>query len=270
MTDEHDPEIEEDLSSSAGMTPELAAWLASAPAPTMPPEVWSSIEAALAAEPPFTPVATASVVDLGERRERSRMARAWPLLAGAAGLVLLGVVVLPAIRGSNEPGPVADAPSNSSVVTMPADGGQPAVGETPDSDVARAMPRMMMDTGTDYTPGGMVSQVGTLLNSVGITSANAAEDMSTKPPAKVSEASGSTHFASSASSMADCLGRLGIASKAHTTLVVDRGTFNGSDAGVIVSARSASAGVLDVTVVGSKCSDSDVAAAQRFQYTVSR
>jgi len=40
------------------LDPELAAWLAADPAPTMPEDVWSRLESALAAEPPLNRDAT--------------------------------------------------------------------------------------------------------------------------------------------------------------------------------------------------------------------
>lgn len=259
------------------LDPELAEWFASAPAPAMPPEVWDRIEGALAAQPPFTPsgevpaaavAAPATVADLSERRERRGRSRALPILAGAAGLVLVGAVVVPAMRGGDAPAPVAEG-----------NGGQPAViadpNPSPDmvaSAPTAAMPRMMMSTGTDYASAQMPDQVQPLLVTAGLTDAASVATMSSLMPTDVAPV-GTGGFTASAESLADCMGKLGMAPDGPPTLLIDRATYDGADVGVVVTVRSLPDGaeepaVLDVVVVGSECSDADVAAAQRFEYAV--
>lgn len=276
---------------------ELAAWLATVPAPPMPPEVWERIEGALAAEPPFTApmapvVATADVggtpaavggtraavgrpvADLSEHRRRR--SRVLPVLAGAAGVVLVGAVVVPAMRAGNTPAPTADVGgavaeqgggAPASVVAEP-DPSPDMVGTPPTA----AMPRMMMSSGTDYASTAMPDQVAPLLQTAGLTDAAAVATMSSTLPTELAPV-GTGGFTSSPESLANCMDRLGMTASGPPTLVVDRATYDGADVGVVVTVNMLPAGaqepaVLDVIVVGSECSDADVAAAQRFEYVV--
>lgn len=253
------------------LDPELASWFAAAPRPTMPPEVWSRIEGALAAEPPFAaepPLAGTNVVDLGERRRRR--SRVLPVLAGAAGVVLVGAVVIPTMRAGNAPAPVAEAPAGSgasAAVALPATSG-------PASDVRTArMPQMVLSTGTQYAPEAMPEQVGSLLSTAGITDAEAVASMSSNEPPSDIASVGSEGFTADAAALADCLMRLGMTPESTPPLIVDRATFDGVDSGVIVAVKSIDASaqmpaMLDVVVVGSQCSDKDVASAQHFEYAV--
>ena len=264
------------------LDPELAAWFASAPAPTMPPDVWTRIEAALAAEPPFTPsgdipavptvASAAPIVDLDERRERKSRSRALPILAGAAGVVLLGAVVIPTMRAGNAPSPVADAPAGeaaSATVLSPA-GASPS-GSGMLATRSKAIPMVMLSTGTDYAPTAMPDQVDALLTTAGITNAATVSDMSSAEPPADMQPVGTEGFTASEDALLDCLDRLGMT--AVPPLVVDRATFGGADAGVVVGVKSIppaedQPAVLDVVVVGSQCSDEDVAAAQHFDFAV--
>ncbi|MFM7211427.1 MAG: hypothetical protein ACKOYQ_05400 [Actinomycetota bacterium] len=260
------------------LDPELAAWFAAAPAPPMPPQVWQRIEAALSAQPPFTPgaeapgtvaaTAAAPVVDLAAHREKRR-SRVLPVLAGAAGVVLVGAVVIPAMRAGNAPTPVADSAGGSpaSVVAEANPAEAPAVSST-----AAPMPRMMVSTGTDYASAQMPDQVAPLLATVGLTDAAAVATMTRSLPTDVAPV-GDGGFTASAESLADCMGRLGMVSDGVAPLLVDRATYDGSDVGVVVSVESTPASpsdpvVLDVVVVGSECSEADVASAERFEVTV--
>ena len=84
------------------LDPELAAWLAADTPGPMPDEVWTRLEARIAAEPPLVP---AGVIDLDSERTRRR--RVLPWLVGAAGVMVVGAVVLPSMQTSS-PAPVAD------------------------------------------------------------------------------------------------------------------------------------------------------------------
>ena len=104
------------------------------------------------------------------------------------------------------------------------------------------------------------------------TDAAAVATMSSTLPTDLAPV-GTGGFTSSPESLADCMGRLGMTPDGPPALVVDRATFDGADVGVVVSVNTlpASAGepaVLDVIVVGSACSDADIAGAQRFEYAV--
>ena len=272
------------------LDPDLAAWLADAPAPAMPPEVWSRIEAALAAEPPFTsgmddqpPLVAgaagaadaapgAPVADLGAHR--ARRSRVLPVLAGAAGVVLIGAVVLPAMRAGNAPAPVADGGgAPASVAASAASPGMVGSSDSAARAETVAMPRMMMSTGTQYASAQMPTQLSTLLSTAGISTADQVVDMaSAEPPTDINPV-GTEGFTASEDSLADCLARLGMSPDRMPTLIIDRATYDGQDAGVIVAMKeSGSQGetpaVLDVVVVGAQCTDEDVAQAQHFEYAV--
>ncbi|MGI9196885.1 MAG: hypothetical protein ACR2KE_05425 [Candidatus Nanopelagicales bacterium] len=261
------------------LDPDLAAWFAGGPAPAMPPEVWSRIEVALAAEPPFTPglpgdpapevAVAASVSDLGAHR--ARRSRVLPILAGAAGVVLVGAVVIPSMRAGDAPTPVADGGSPAAVAAT-----NPSVMDSTATRAqaeAVAMPRMMMSTGTQYASAQMPTQVSTLLSTAGISTADQVIDMATaEPPVDVSPV-GTEGFTASEALLADCLARLGMSPDAMPTLIIDRATYDGQDAGVILAMKeSGSQGetpaVLDVVVIGAQCTDDDVARAQHFEYAV--
>ena len=123
--------------------PDLAAWYASEPAPTMPPAVWSRLSAALAAEPPLSPVEAtpvspngavaatdATVVSLAEARERR--ARRWlPAVGAAAGAVLVGVVAIPLVQGGIAAGPAQTPTVTASAGDKAADVVAPVIGESP-------------------------------------------------------------------------------------------------------------------------------------------
>lgn len=259
--------------------PDLAAWLASDQPTAIPADVWTRLEARLAAEPALAPSAppeagesaenvVSDPIDLAAERARRRGGRVLPILAGAAGLAIVGAVVLPSLR-SADPAPVADgAPASQPLVVAKSSPSPDMVASAPTA----AMPRMMMSTGTDYASAQMTDQVQPLLETAGLADAAAVETMSSTLPTDLAPV-GTSGFTSSPESLADCMGRLGMTSDGPPALVVDRATFDGADVGVVVTVNTlpASAGepaVLDVIVVGSACSETDVAAAQRFEYAV--
>jgi hypothetical protein len=263
------------------LDPELAAWLRSEPVPTMPPHVWSRLEAALAAEPAVT-----GVVNLETARRRRRSRAALPLLAGAAGLVLVGAVVIPSLRG-NDPTPVADGVSviePAGTLPSPAEGavsadagatatGPPPQGGVPQSTAAEprnsdsvesTLPRAMMSSGIAYTEDAMPSQVVTLLSAAGLTDSSAMSSaMSAEPSANEMPGTG---LGSSPAMLADCLDRLGLPEGA-TPLILDTATFDGERAGVIVAVGATTDGAprdLHVVAVGWKCDAAAVAKARHW------
>lgn len=124
------------------LDPDLAAWLAQAPQPVMPEAVWDRLSAALAAEEfarahGASAEAGGSVATLAEARgtgSRRRGRTLWPILAGAAGVVLVGAVAVPALRGGGG-APVADAPAPVASAET-----QGAVAGAPASPVPRSAP----------------------------------------------------------------------------------------------------------------------------------
>lgn len=265
------------------LDPELAAWLAADPPGPMPADVWAGIEAHLAAEPALIPAGSADspgVVHLDAERSRRRSHRVLPLLVGAAGLVVAGAVVLPALQTSS-PAPVADGASSAQPAVAAAAPSPDARGDagvatapeaaspdaSPDTSTATepVMPRAMVSTGTDYTADALPAQVTTLLATAGMSDSTAvAAAMAASPATSTLPGVG---LASSPETLSDCLGRLGLPS-GSVPLVLDTATVDGRDGSVIVTVGATdSVGVptaLHIVAVGQDCSDDDVAAAQHW------
>lgn len=261
------------------LDPELAAWLAADAAPPMPEEVWARLEARLAAEPPLSgasmPPLPEGVADLGEQRRKSRRGvRVLPLLAGAAGVALVGAVVIPSMR-SSEPPPVAEGPAGVLAVTSSAgpDPDQPGEAQPVQSSPAvasggpAAMPRAVLTSGTDYTTEALPEQVVTLLASTGMADGSAVADAMVASPTPT-ELPG-VGLASSPEALADCLGRLGLPADA-LPLVLDAATIDGRAGSVIVTVTEAETEppgeplTLHAVAVGQDCTDDDVAAARHW------
>lgn len=250
------------------LDPDLAAWLAADTPGPMPDDVWAGIEARLAAEAPLVP---AGVVDLHAERTRRRPARVLPVLAGAAGLVLVGAVVLPSIQTSS-PAPVADGASSTAPTEAGPTGAEAGVvaapapaPQTSGGDSAPAMPRAIVSSGTDYTADTLPTQVTTLLASTGMADrASVASAMSTAPTATPAPGVG---LASSPEALADCLGRLGLPPES-VPLVLDTATIDGVQGNVIVTLGAQDAAgeptALHVVTVGQDCTQDDIAAARHW------
>jgi hypothetical protein len=278
VSEPHDSEIGGNL---PPLDPELAAWLAADTPGPMPEAVWSGLEVALAAEPPLVP---AGVVDLARERSRRRGRKALPILVGAAGVALVGAVVLPSLQTSS-PAPVADGPSSAQPIVAAAPSPEspevdnvavaPAPATTdsandPSSgtgnDIAPALPRAMVSTGTDYTAATLPAQVATLLASAGMSDITAVVSaMAASPSATVMPGSG---LAATPESLSDCLKRLGLAPDS-VPLVLDLATVDGRDGSVIVTAGARGADgrptTLHVVAVGQDCTDQDVATARHLE-----
>lgn len=285
------------------LDPDLAAWLASDQPSAMPADVWADLETRLAAEPAFAPSAArepgesaerplSDPIDLAAARARRRGGRVLPILAGAAGLVLVGAVVLPSLR-SADPAPVADgAPASQPLVAASAEPGvesgadAPTVTSPQPPDASAApqpaatagnpegaaavvaepvMPRAMVSTGTDYTMDALPAQVITLLTDAGMSDGSAVATAMTASPSPT--AMPGVGLASSPEALADCMERLGLAA-GSVPLVLDTATIDGREGSVIVTAsqldpagRPAS---LHVVAVGQECTDDDVVAARHW------
>lgn len=267
------------------LDPELAAWLATDTPGPMPDDVWARLEARIAAEPALVP-GNSGVTDLGAERARRRGRRVLPVLVGAAGVALVGAVVLPSLQTSG-PEPVADgAVTSQPVVAAPAAAPEsqdaPALTTVPPPTPAASgpdgaaatmpvpvTPRSMLATGTTYTSESMPAQVQTLLADAGMADGAGIASAMTASPAP-SPLSG-TGLTASAESLADCLTRLGMPA-GTIPLVLDTGLVDGREGSVIVTAGAAGAegapAALHVIAVGQDCTEEDVAAARHWELPV--
>lgn len=252
MSEPRDGDIGGDL---PHLDPDLAAWLASDQSPPMPPDVWTGIEARLAAEPPLGSGESdrpAGVVNLDAERSRRR-SRVLPVLVGAAGIAIVGVVVVPNLQNSSPP-VVADGATSSPVVASDA---APLVA-APES---ASMPRAMVATGTDYTSQTTPVQVASLLASAGMADSRSVESaMSADPTLSAMPGVG---LASSPEALAACLERLGLPPQS-VPLVVDAATVEGRAGSAIVTIDEGSPAqplTLHVVAVGQDCTEEDAAAA---------
>ena len=258
------------------LDPELAAWLAADTPGPMPDDVWAGIQARLAEEAPLVP---AGVVDLDAERERRRPRRVLPWLVGAAGVMVVGAVVLPSVQTSS-PAPVADGASTAQPAVAAAPSTEangmlaPAPAASPSGSGAgdatgnvtagvAAIPRAIIATGTDYSGESLPEQVTSLLSTSGMVDRAAVTAALTASPA--ASTMPGVGLSSSPEALADCLGRLGLPPDAMP-LVLDRGTVNGRDGSVIVTVGAQDGQglptALHVVAVGQDCTDEDVAAAQ--------
>lgn len=253
MSEPRDGDIGGDL---PPLDSDLAAWLASDPSPAMPAEVWTGIEARLAAEPALGSGEAgppAGVVDLGAERSRRR-SRALPVLAGAAGIALVGVIVVPILQNSSPP-VVADGGTTSNPVVASDAAPLAAAPE------AASMPRAMVATGTDYTSQTTPIQVASLLASAGMADTRSVESAMTAAPTL--SAMPGVGLASSPEALAACLERLGLPPQS-VPLVVDAATVEGRAGSAIVTIDERSPAqplTLHVVAVGQDCTEEDAAAA---------
>ncbi len=89
--------------------PALVDALAELPSEQMPEQVWQRLSAALAAEPVVTPEGSATVVPLEAARKRRWTRPGIGLVAGAAGVALLGAIVVPSVMNSGNDSSVGTA-----------------------------------------------------------------------------------------------------------------------------------------------------------------
>ncbi len=106
---------------------ELANALLHLPPEPMPDDVWHSLSATLDAEPVATPAGSATVVPLDTDRKRRWTRPGIGLVAGAAGVALVGAIVVPSLTSSGDVastaadgGASATADSESATVPMEA------------------------------------------------------------------------------------------------------------------------------------------------------
>jgi hypothetical protein len=228
----------------------------------MPDWAWERIRTALAAE---TARAAAPVPG------RSRLAR-WGggLVAASVAVLAVGVAVT-AFQGSGsgdavvaggEQAPVASAAAL--LAEAPVDDTAAGAAAAPNADAPSADAKegagaelfstperlsfagmvppaqMVVDSDTDYTSGGLRGQVRSVLSQFGMADQQEAEKvMTASAPVEVEDVPDSG-FTATAESLRDCIDRL-TADADATALLVDRATYEGQDAGVVVAPEDAAA-----------------------------
>ena len=225
---------------------------------SMPADVWDRLVAALDSQPTL-----ASVTPLRPRR------RLLPGLAAAAVAVIalgVGVSVMRPAASDVADGPVvaaapSDEPSTSEAkaaapaaaaadetVQAPPPSDGPMVGAAAPQTRAMIMPtRFLMSSGTEYTTGALDQQVDGLLQKVGAASPVLASAVPT--PTSMTPV-GTGGFTSDLVALRECITGV-MHSTASAALVVDRATFDGGDAGIIIVPQTDQ---VDVWIVGPDCS----------------
>jgi hypothetical protein len=223
----------------------------------MPSAVWERLEATLKAESDarasgegaasmssvnMATVNMATVTELAPRRRRSLLTG---LVAAALVLVAVGIVV-PVTRGSDA-GPdsiVAAEASDSFAIENTTSGLAPA------SDPGSPS-RQVVASGIDYSDESMPSDIQQVVDSIGASSARLIADVT--PDTSMTE--GRDGFTSSLPTLRSCLAWL-TGSDRVQALFVDRATYKGSPAAVVVVPVSAGVSMLEsleVWVVSLDC-----------------
>ena len=199
--------------------------------------------------------------------QRRRPRRALPWLVGAAGVALVGAVVVPSLNTSTPPVVAEGAPTTEPVLaaTPPAEAAPQASPPAP----SVAVPRAMVATGTDYTAETTPVEVASLLASAGMQDRSAIETAMTAAP--TATAMPGVGLTSSPEALAKCLELLGLAPES-VPLVVDAATVEGRAGSAIVTvAESDPSGqptMLHVVAVGQECSEADAASALHWDVPV--
>ena len=204
----------------------------------MPDEVWDRLSAVLAAESaPSTSLAAA----------RSSHSARWAggLVAASVAILAVGVSVT-VLRTPGEAVVANEIVASSAAAGLSADAGAAAAAEAFDAGVLAApnalsfagmVPpaRMVVDSDMAYTSTALRSQVTSVLTSFGMGSERQAKTaMAEAATVDVAEDVPSTGFTSSAQALRDCIDKLTEQSDT-TVLLVDRSTFEGFEAGVVVA-----------------------------------
>jgi hypothetical protein len=251
----------------------------------MPAPVWARLDAALAEEAAArAEAAPDNVVHLvpgsgqGDRRPPRAFRWAGGLAAASVAVFAVGLAINTMGGAGTSTGIVAGAAvtprANASDLTKMAAAPQASAfataGGTAD-EAAAAAPvgpqpaRMVMASSMNYTRSGLADQVTSLLDEVNVHTAAEAARMPVEQVALPDEA-GFTH---SWAALRECLTWLAKSTEAQA-LVVDRATYEGADAGVVVAPASqvdpttsppptttvdSPMGTLDVWVVKPECED---------------
>ncbi len=210
--------------------------------PPMPEETWARLQAALRAEAPV-------VAGRGSRTARW----AGGLVAAGVAVVAVGIAatvlrsgggaVVADAGAENAAGAVAKMSAPSASAFAAADAAVPASTLAPeaadtssgapfDTTAADVVPaaRAVLDSRTDYQPGALPGQVVSLVKQAGFSTLRDAVTKQMPPPAMPVD----DGFTASWDRLRDCITWLTHSEQAQA-LVVDRGTYSGVEAGVVVA-----------------------------------
>ena len=201
----------------------------------MPDVVWERLSAALAAE-------TAPVASLEAARSSHSARWAGGLVAASVAILAVGVSVT--VLRSPGTAVVANEVAVSSAAAALSAGGatdalEAGVLAAPEAlSFAGMVPpptRMLVDSDMPYTSTGLRSQVSTVLSAFGMGNERQAKTAMSEPaPIEIEQGVPLTGFTASAQALRDCIDRL--TDQVDTTvLLVDRSTFDGNEAGVVVA-----------------------------------
>ncbi len=216
----------------------------------MPADVWARLAAALEAEaaspagvavlPPPTPL-------------RARRTAWLPALAAAAAVLVIAGLVLPGMLRGPDPAPVAAPPADSAAATaLDAAPEAFAAGTSRGAPPEELPARQVLASGARYDTAGLDRQVVQLLDTIGAS--NATLMASVQPDSTPTE--GTAGFTASLEGLRECLETLTAAPQA---LVIDRASYRGSDAAVVVLPPQGASPEIEVFVVGPGCSHADPA-----------
>lgn len=255
--------------------PSSPKWETSSPA--MPEEVWARLSHVLREEAiersavsGAVPITAAS----GVRSSRRALAaaggptggrRPWLLGSIAAGVALLGVgIVIQSVQSSREvPVVAAGAPGEGPQIRGAVGADDPI---SPLASTIEPPARRVLASGTDYQPQTLRSQVVDLLADLGATKPGDLAKMEVSGPTTV----GTEGFTATVPALRACITGL-TQSEVAQALIVDRASFGGDDAGLVVvpedfvamsgdeptATAHTPSGAVDIWVVDPDCSQVD-------------
>ena len=247
--------------------------LADLPDAPMPADVWQDLAAAIAAEPVTTPAGSATVVPLDSGRKRRWGRPGIGLVAGAAGVALIGAIGYSALQG----------PGNEATTASDSGGAASATKDVVEVPVAAYRATA---SGTKYQEAALDSQVTKLVSAAGATASQEWIDTSSAPTTtpSVTESAGTPTTTATPTQTSDlgrgqgamatdpsvakaCIqGYLGVAGV--PPLAIDIGIWKGEPAAIIVLPSADDPTKAEVWVIDPDCSGPD---GQLFYYaTVTR
>jgi hypothetical protein len=233
----------------------VTATLAELPPVTMPDDVWERLSAAVGAEPVLTPEGAATVVPIGGARQRRSWRPGMGLVAGAAGVALVGAIVVPILNSSSSSDPSAGSGSVAADRSAPGE----SASVPPVAYVASR-------TGTDYQPEALERQATSLMASRSAFTATATlpPEASTEPTPEDSAPtpSGTALGTDSSGVVLKLTAGPGAARACLESyldapdimpLAIDIGTWDGRPAAVIVLPNDTDPTAADVWVIDPDC-----------------